>query len=279
MFGVSRYEFPTNISDCVANCIVVFTHEVILIRFSSVSKRLSNDFELKNVNLHLEKGTTTALIGSSGSGKSTVLRLLSGLVVPDQGTILVNGKNIFHTDLSLYRQTIGFMVQQGGLFPHLTVEQNVCIVGKYLKRDPEMLQDRLESLCRLVCLSTQLMSRYPHELSGGQRQRVGLIRALMLDPEILLLDEPLGALDPIVRHDLQQELKDLFAQLQKTVLLVTHDLNEAQFLANHLVLMHHGAIVQDGLLSDFLDQPASTYVTKFFSAWTQSNQAAYKVAR
>ena len=250
-----------------------------MIRFLSVSKRLNDDFELKNVNLCLERGTTTALIGSSGSGKSTVLRLLSGLVEPDQGTILVDGQNIFQMNLSLYRQKIGFMVQQGGLFPHLTVEQNVLIVGKYLKQDRELLQDRLESLCRMVALSIQLMSRYPHELSGGQRQRVGLIRALMLDPEILLLDEPLGALDPIVRHDLQQELKALFAQLHKTVLLVTHDLNEAQFLANHLVLMHQGAIVQDGLYSEFLAKPASAYVTKFFSAWNQSTQATDRVAR
>ena len=250
-----------------------------MIRFSSVSKRLNADFELKNVNLYLERGTTTALIGSSGSGKSTVLRLLSGLAEPDQGTIFVDGQNIFHTNLSLYRQKIGFMVQQGGLFPHLTVEQNVLIVGRYLKRDPEVLQDRLELLARLVSLSMQMMSRYPHELSGGQRQRVGLMRALMLDPDILLLDEPLGALDPIVRHDLQQELKDLFAHLKKTVLLVTHDLNEAQFLANHLILMEHGAIIQDGILSDFIDQPASSYVTKFFSAWNQGHCATQKVAR
>ena len=229
--------------------------------------------------MHLERGTTTALIGASGSGKSTVLKLLSGLTEPDQGTVLVGGQNIFHSNLSLYRQKIGFMVQQGGLFPHLTIEQNVLIVGRYLKRDRELLQERLASLCQLVSLSTQLMSRFPHELSGGQRQRVGLIRALMLDPEILLLDEPLGALDPIVRHDLQQELKELFSQLQKTVLLVTHDLNEAQFLANHLILMHQGVIVQDGCLSDFIDHPASTYVTKFFSAWNQSIQVTSQVAR
>ena len=250
-----------------------------MIRFLSVSKRLNDDFELKNVNLCLERGTTTALIGSSGSGKSTVLRLLSGLVEPDQGTILVDGKNIFHMDLSLYRQKIGFMVQQGGLFPNLTVEQNVLLVGNYLKQDRELLHDRLELLSRLVSLSNQLMSRYPHELSGGQRQRVGLIRALMLDPEILLLDEPLGALDPIVRHDLQQELKELFGQLKKTVLLVTHDLNEARVLANHLILMHQGAIVQDGFFADFLDKPASAYVSKFFSAWNQDLQSSNEVAR
>ena len=250
-----------------------------MIKFLSVSKRLNDDFELKTLNLSIERGTTTALIGSSGSGKSTVLRLLSGLIEPDEGTILVDEQNIFHLDLSLYRQTIGFMVQQGGLFPHLTVEQNVLIVGIYLKMDRDMLQERLDSLCRLVSLSKQHMSRYPHELSGGQRQRVGLIRALMLDPEILLLDEPLGALDPIVRHDLQQELKDLFAQLQKTVLFVTHDLNEAQYLANHLILMHQGMIVQDGHLSDFLNHPASTYVTRFFTAWNQSSHAIQQVAR
>lgn len=250
-----------------------------MIRFLSVSKRLNDDFELKSLNLCIERGTTTALIGSSGSGKSTVLRLLSGLLEPDVGTILVEGQNIFHMNLSLYRQSIGFMVQQGGLFPHLTVEQNVLIVGNYLKMDRDMLQERLDSLCRLVSLSRQHMSRYPHELSGGQRQRVGLIRALMLDPQILLLDEPLGALDPIVRHDLQLELKALFAQLQKTVLFVTHDLNEAQYLANHLILMHQGTVVQDGFLSDFLDHPASAYVTKFFSAWNQSSRVMQQVSR
>ena len=244
-----------------------------MISFVSVSKRLSRDFELKNVNLTFEKGTTTALIGSSGSGKSTVLRLLSGLIAPDQGTIEVDGQNIFQTDLSAYRQQLGFMVQQGGLFPHLTVEQNVLIVGRYLKRDRVFLQERLELLCSLVSLPLKMMLRYPQELSGGQRQRVGLMRALMLDPEILLLDEPLGALDPIVRHDLQQELGELFAQLQKTVLLVTHDLNEAQFLAKHLVLMDQGDVVQDGVMADFMNNPSTPYVTRFISAWRQQTSA------
>ncbi len=247
-----------------------------MIRFLSVSKRLNDDFELENVNFCLESGTTTALIGSSGSGKSTVLRLLSGLIQPDQGTIFVDGQNIFQGDLGLYRQKIGYMVQQGGLFPHLTVEQNVLIVGKYLKRDRELLADRLAALARMVSLPRQLLARYPHELSGGQKQRVGLLRALMLDPEILLLDEPLGALDPIVRHDLQQELKELFTQLEKTVLLVTHDLNEAQVLANHMLLMHQGTLVQDGHFSDFLQRPASSYVTKFFSACAQNLTASHK---
>ncbi len=240
-----------------------------MISFLSVSKRLSDDFELKNVNLSFEKGTTTALIGSSGSGKSTVLRLLSALIAPDQGSILVDGQNIFQMDLPVYRQKLGFMVQQGGLFPHLSVEANVLIVGRYLKRDRDFLQDRLESLCKLVSLPLKMMSRYPQELSGGQRQRVGLMRALMLDPEILLLDEPLGALDPIVRHDLQQELRVLFAQLQKTVLLVTHDLTEAQLLAKHLVLMDQGSVVQDGVMADFMNNPSTPYVTRFISAWRQ----------
>lgn len=244
-----------------------------MISFLSVSKRLSDDFELKNVNLSFEKGTTTALIGSSGSGKSTVLRLLSALIAPDQGSIMVDGQNIFQMDLPVYRQKLGFMVQQGGLFPHLSVEANVLIVGRYLKRDRDFLQDRLESLCKLVSLPLKMMSRYPQELSGGQRQRVGLMRALLLDPEILLLDEPLGALDPIVRHDLQQELSVLFAQLQKTVLLVTHDLNEAQLLAKHLVLMDQGSVVQDGVMADFMNNPSAPYVTRFISAWRQETFA------
>jgi len=238
-----------------------------LIRFLDVSKRLSEEFELKNITLTIVQGSTTAVIGSSGSGKSTLLRLISGLIQPDQGAIFVNQHNIAQADLSVLRRQIGFMVQQGGLFPHLDAAQNVLILGRYLKLDAAWLAQRLDTLCQLVSLPLSLMQRYPHQLSGGQRQRVALMRSLMLDPPILLLDEPLGALDPIVRSDLQHELKELFRKLNKTVVLVTHDLNEADRLAGRLVLMDQGQIVQDGTFRDLVDRPATRYVERFVSAW------------
>lgn len=246
-----------------------------MIRVLGVSKRLSDGFELKNITLSLPQGSTTALIGSSGSGKSTILKLISGLIAPDQGSIIVGNQNIQQIDASLYRRQIGFMVQQGGLFPHLNVAQNVLIVGRYLKIDPALLEQRLEDLCNLVALPLNLMQRYPNQLSGGQRQRASLMRALMLDPPVLLLDEPLGALDPIIRSDLQQELKELFARLNKTVVLVTHDLNEAGRLASHLVLMDQGCIVQDGSLEALIHHPATRYVERFVAAWRTSTDALW----
>ncbi len=242
-----------------------------MIRVLGVSKRLSEDFELKNITLTVPPGTITALIGSSGSGKSTILRLISGLILPDQGSILVDGQDIRQLEPSLYRRRIGFMVQQGGLFPHLNIADNVLLVGRYLKLDRAMLAERLGVLCELVALPVSLMQRYPHQLSGGQRQRASLMRALMLDPAILLLDEPLGALDPIVRSDLQQELKELFVRLNKTVVLVTHDLNEADRLASQLVLMDQGCIVQHGTLQDLIQRPATRYVERFVAAWRQTS--------
>ena len=242
-----------------------------MIRVLDVSRRMSEDFELKNITLTILQGTTTALIGSSGSGKSTILRLISGLLTPDQGSILFKDQNIQQIEPSLYRRQLGFMVQQGGLFPHLNIAENVLIVGRYLKLDRAVLQARLEVLCQLVALPVSLMQRYPLQLSGGQRQRAALMRALMLDPPVLLLDEPLGALDPIVRSDLQQELKELFARLNKTVVLVTHDLNEADRLAGHLVLMDQGRIVQAGTLQALIHQPATRYVERFVAAWRQTS--------
>ncbi len=249
-----------------------------MIRVLDVSKRLSDGFELKNITLSVPQGATTALIGSSGSGKSTILRLISGLIVPDQGSVLVGNMNVQQSDISVYRRQIGFMVQQGGLFPHLDIAGNVLIAGRYLKMDPGLLEQRLEDLCHLVDLPLSMMQRYPHQLSGGQRQRASLMRALMLDPPVLLLDEPLGALDPIIRSDLQQELKELFARLNKTVLLVTHDLNEAGRLASHLVLMDQGCIVQDGSLQDLIQHPATRYVERFVAAWRSSSDALWSDA-
>ena len=221
---------------------------------------------LDAVSLDFEAGTVTAVIGSSGSGKSTLLRLLLGLEWPDEGQVIVDGHPLAFARRLDVRRRIGTVIQEGGLFPHLSARDNLALLPRHLGWSATRIDDRAQELSKLVRLSPTLLTRYPSQLSGGQRQRVAIMRALMSDPPALLLDEPLGALDPIVRHELQDELKSLFAMLGKTVLLVTHDLPEAAFLAPRLVLMQHGRVVQDGSLADFIDQPASEFVQRFVAA-------------
>jgi osmoprotectant transport system ATP-binding protein len=164
------------------------------------------------------------------------------------------------------RQQMGYVIQEGGLFPHLTIRDNVSVMARYLRRDDDWIGHRLAELAELVRLPTELMSRFPAELSGGQRQRVSLMRALMLDPKLLLLDEPLGALDPMIRYELQRELKSIFAQLGKTVVMVTHDIAEAAFFGHTLVLMRDGRIVQSGPFRTLARSPAEPFVEQFITA-------------
>ncbi len=230
------------------------------------SKRYGAVVALNHVDIDFSAGSTTALIGSSGSGKSTVLRLLLGLDYPDEGTVRVDGQPLGPSKVLELRRRVGYVIQEGGLFPHLTLSGNLALLPRYLGWRAQHVQQRAEELAALTHLPLDVLDRYPAELSGGQRQRVALMRALMVDPDALLLDEPLGALDPIVRHELQDELKRIFAQLGKTVIIVTHDLAEAAWFADRLVLMRDGAIVQDGTLQDLLDRPAEPFVTRFVEA-------------
>ena len=210
---------------------------------SNVSKRYKDTLVLAQTDLQVPASETTVLIGPSGCGKSTLLRLIVGLIQPNTGKITLGGTKLEPTNLLNMRQRMGYVIQEGGLFPHLTVRDNVTVMACYLRRDADWIADRLVDLAQLVLLPLNLMSRFPAELSGGQRQRVSLMRALMLDPELLLLDEPLGALDPMIRYELQQELKSIFAKLGKTVVMVTHDIAEAAFFGHTLVLMREGRIV------------------------------------
>lgn len=219
-------------------------------------------------------GVTTALIGPSGAGKSTVLRMLVGLEWPDSGSVTFDGAPLRRDALQAQRQRIGYVIQEGGLFPHLDARSNVVLLAQTLGWTPQRIAQRLETLCVLCQLPPALLARYPAELSGGQRQRVGLIRALMLDPPALLLDEPLGALDPIVRYDLQAQMRELFAQLGKTVVLVTHDVAEAAYLADTLVLMRAGQVVQQGSARTLLEQPADAFVQRFLTAQRSIGDAA-----
>lgn len=206
---------------------------------------------------------TTVLLGPSGCGKSTLLRALIGLVVPDSGDVSFRGAPLAG-DPTPARHATGYMVQDGGLFPHLTARANVTLLARHLGRGG--IDDRVAELAALARLDAPLLERFPAELSGGQRQRVSLMRALMLDPAILLLDEPLGALDPLVRAELQRDLRAVFRQLRRTVVIVTHDLAEAAYFADHVVLLRDGRIEQQGSYRELIDSPASDFVREFIHA-------------
>lgn len=235
-----------------------------MIEFHQVSKSFDGKPVLKNIELNLAAGQTHVLLGSSGCGKSTLLRLLMGLIWPDSGEIRLSGVLLSRANQRDWVQKIGYVIQDGGLFPHMTGEDNVTLPAIILGNSG--IQNRFQELSSLVGLDPQVLRRFPRELSGGQRQRVGLMRALILNPAILLLDEPLGALDPIVRSTLRTELKAIFTQLKKTVVIVTHDLNEAAFFGHSVTLLRDGQIEQHGEFKTLAFQPASPFVTEFIRA-------------
>lgn len=237
-----------------------------LVQLIGVSKSYGEASALHPTNLSIERGRTTVLIGPSGCGKSTLLRLIVGLVRPDAGEIIFDGAPIDQNRIDSFRRRLGYVIQEGGLFPHLTARANILLMARHLGRSDDTTKSRLSELCQLTRFAENLLDRYPVELSGGQRQRVSLMRALMLLPEALLLDEPLGALDPLVRASLQKDLKEIFARLKQTALLVTHDLAEAAYLGDGMVLMNEGRIVQQGSIVDFRERPANRFVSEFISA-------------
>jgi osmoprotectant transport system ATP-binding protein len=242
-----------------------------MIAFEHVSHAYTDDATatvaaLIDVSLRVGVGECVAVIGPSGCGKSTLLRLAAGLITPDRGRILINDLELRPDNLIQARQRIGYVIQSGGLFPHLSAQDNVTLAARYRKRDAKWIETRVAELAELVQLPVASLSRYPKDLSGGQRQRVSLMRALMLDPDVLLLDEPLGALDPMVRHGLQDELRGLFDRLRKSVLLVTHDMAEAAFFSRHIILMRAGHIVQQGTYQDLALAPTDEFVSGFVSA-------------
>ncbi len=239
-----------------------------------VTRHYGQAVALDGVDLEIAHGRTTALIGPSGAGKSSVLRMLVGLEWPDSGQVRFEGEPLQRDTLLAQRRRIGYVIQEGGLFPHLSVRDNAALLARTLGWERARIDTRLDELAQLCQLPSEMLERFPAELSGGQRQRVGLIRALMLDPPVLLLDEPLGALDPIVRHELQTQMRALFAHLQKTVVLVTHDVAEAAYLADTLVLMRAGRVLQQGPARALLDDPVDDFVTRFMTAQRTLEEAS-----
>lgn len=242
-----------------------------LVQFVDVGKVFGSERALSHIDLEIARGEITVLIGPSGCGKSTMLRLIAGLETADEGEVNFDGARITADTISKVRRHLGYVIQDGGLFPHLTARDNVSLPARLLGRARAEVSKRVAELCELTRFPASALDRYPLELSGGQRQRVSLMRALMLSPQLLLLDEPFAALDPLVRASLQRDLKEICARLQQTVLLVTHDLAEAARLGSHLALMQAGEIVQQGTIKDLRENPTASFVSEFFNA--QSNEA------
>ncbi|GHD90034.1 ATPase [Pseudocitrobacter faecalis] len=235
-----------------------------MIEFQQVSKYFGDRAAVKDLTLHFKEGAFTVLIGTSGSGKSTTLKMINRLENHDSGTIRFAGEDIRQQPLLALRRRMGYAIQSIGLFPHWTVAQNIATVPQLLKWPKARTQARSDELMALLGLESELRDRYPHQLSGGQQQRVGVARALAADPEVLLMDEPFGALDPVTRGALQQEMRRIHQLLGRTIVLVTHDIDEALRLADHLILMDNGEVVQQGTPLEMLTQPANAFVRTFF---------------
>ncbi len=237
-----------------------------MLRLESVTKSYGGRRVVDHLTFEVKAGETAVVIGPSGSGKSTALRLLLRLAVPDSGQVMFDGVILSPHTVSDVRRRVGYVIQDGGLFPHMTARENVTLKARTLKLPGACIHARLEELRELTNFPTDGLDRYPVELSGGQRQRVALMRGLMLDPDVLLLDEPLGALDPMIRFSLQEELRTIFKTLCKTVVLVTHDLSEAVFFGDRIVLMREGKLIQHGSFETMTRKPADPFVTEFVNA-------------
>ncbi len=237
-----------------------------MLELQHIFKTFEDRAVLCDVNLVVPKGATHALIGSSGSGKTTLLRITLGLIPFDKGYVKINDQALLSFTQIEWADRIGYVPQDGGLFPHLSGKNNVALIAKLRGWKRTRIEDRVEQLRTLVDLGEEILARFPYEMSGGQKQRVSIMRAAMMNPDVMLLDEPMAALDPLIRRSLQQELKSIFKRLDKTVLLVTHDLGEAVYLAEHITMLHGGRIMQTGTYRDLLLNPASPFVTEFINA-------------
>ncbi len=237
-----------------------------MLELTAVSKTYDGTQVLQPIDMTVDQGRTTVLIGPSGCGKSTLIRTMMGLIWPDSGTVRFEGTEVTPTNALLLRRRMGYVIQDGGLFPHLNARGNVSLMARYLGWSQERVESRLAELASLTQFPREGLDRYPVQLSGGQRQRVALMRALMLDPDVLLLDEPLGALDPMIRSELQADLRKIFQTLGKTVVMVTHDMGEAGFFGDTIVLLRDGQIVQQGTLKELVQSPATPFVQQFINA-------------
>jgi osmoprotectant transport system ATP-binding protein len=245
-----------------------------MLKLEHIYKAYHGKSVLTDINLSVAAGATRALIGASGSGKSTLLRVTLGLIPFEKGYVKIDDQPLLSFRHFEWADRIGYVPQDGGLFPHISARQNIALVPKLRGWPKARIEARLAELRTLVGLEATDLARFPHQLSGGQRQRASIMRAAMMDPPVMLLDEPMGALDPLIRRSLQQELKAIFQRLGKTVVLVTHDLGEAVFLADQISLLHEGRVLQTGTYRELLLRPADPFVTLFINAQRSLPDAA-----
>ena len=232
-----------------------------MVEFKNVSKIYpGGKVAVENINLRIERGEFVCFIGTSGGGKTTTLRMINGMLIPTGGDITVDGKNIHDIDPIELRRSIGYVIQNIGLMPHMTIRDNITLVPKLLKWPKEKRDARAKELIKMVELPEEFLDRYPSELSGGQQQRIGVIRALAADQQIILMDERLVALDPLTREALQRLVKRLQQQMGRTIIMVTHDMDEAIRLADRIVIMDQGHIIQNASPDDVLTHPANEFV-------------------
>lgn len=235
-----------------------------MIKFENISKKFKNTSVLNNLNFEIEKGNLVAIIGASGCGKTTLLKMINRLVKPSGGKIYIKGEDIYTKDVIELRRNIGYVIQQTGLFPHMTIKENIEIIPKVQKKNKDEIYKKTLELMDMVGLDAeQFLERYPTQLSGGQQQRVGVARAFATEPEIILMDEPFSALDPITRTDLQDELVNLQSKLKKTIVFVTHDMDEAVKIADKICIMDGGNIIQYDTPENILKNPANDFVANF----------------
>jgi len=235
-----------------------------LLKFENVTKMYKEGVKAVNdVSLHVKEGEFIVFIGPSGCGKTTTMKMINRLIEPSEGKIYINGENVMDKDPVQLRREIGYVIQQIGLFPHMTIEENIALVPKLLSWSEADRKERAAELLKLVDMDPAYLKRYPHELSGGQQQRIGVLRALAAEPPLILMDEPFGALDPITRDGLQEEFKKLQKSLGKTIVFVTHDMDEAIQLADRIVILKDGEIVQVGTPDEILHNPANEFVEAF----------------
>jgi osmoprotectant transport system ATP-binding protein len=237
---------------------------LFMLKIENVSKIYKGGKKaVKNISLDIKKGEFICFIGPSGCGKTTTMKMINRLIEPSEGKILINGENIMDKDPVELRRQIGYVIQQIGLFPHMTILENITLVPKLLKWNEQKKKERALELLQLVDMGPEYLERYPYELSGGQQQRIGVLRALASNPPLILMDEPFGALDPITRDALQEEFKNLQRTLDKTIVFVTHDMDEAIKLADRIVILKAGEIVQVGTPDEILRNPANEFVEEF----------------
>ncbi|RVT98119.1 ABC transporter ATP-binding protein [Mucilaginibacter limnophilus] len=234
-----------------------------MIKVDRLSKHFGAIQAVNEVSLEINEGETFVLLGTSGCGKTTTLKMLNRLIEPTSGTIFINGRNINDQSPEILRRSIGYVLQNNGLFPHYTVAENIAVVPRLLKWDDKKIRNRTYELLEKLHLSSGELNKYPNKLSGGQQQRVGLARALIADPPVLLMDEPLGALDNVTRAKIQAEFKNLDELKRKTIVMVTHDIQEAFELGDRIGIMDKGVLVQEGVPADLLFKPANNFISDF----------------